>query len=446
MQSSCTVSCMGQKSGYPYPQPPPDQELVFTDVWPGQLRSASRWPNKPGRMPHTTPGLNRSLQWIEWGFRTMARRRGHLCTNLVPKRNSCTSCLSHRSHAQTSQRRPLSPDSTSRRPQGDWTSVLPHRVSFRSSAKHRTWRWDIAQTHNKKRRGDSGYRKPNHCGWKPGGGPPNPGGGANGMPGGAPGKPGGRKPGGGPGMPGGAKGMGGRCREGAPIGGIMPIPRPAGMPLPGPAGSEFFLSSSPAGGGPSTLKLTTVSPRRITRPSVLFISCTGPASVSPGLFFERTRLNSSHSASTRFICLSKASIWPTNARPSFTVTFSLQLMRPSILPPFDFGGGMVDDDGVVEDGRAVDACNNELEARMGRQTRANNHQTSSNPHPKRRGLVNILAGPLCASSRNRYCTCERRWRSNAQICRHRKRLHQRSSAVKLRQRPMGFPTSANLSH
>jgi hypothetical protein len=78
------------------------------------------------------------------------------------------------------------------------------------------------------------------------------------MPGGAPGKPGGRNPGGGPGMPGGAKGIGGRCSAGAPtkdkeaiqprnkvkqrgfrhaLGGIMPIPRPAGIPLPGPTGS-----------------------------------------------------------------------------------------------------------------------------------------------------------------------------------------------------------------
>ena len=66
--------------------------------------------------------------------------------------------------------------------------------------------------------------------------------------------PGGRKPGGGaPGMPGGPpKGIGGRANEGAPtaaesvtlsvithatdnlLGGIMPMPRPAGIPRPGP--------------------------------------------------------------------------------------------------------------------------------------------------------------------------------------------------------------------
>lgn len=191
------------------------------------------------------------------------------------------------------------------------------------------------------------------------------------MPGGAPGK---------PGMPGGANGIGGRCREGGPIGGIMPIPRPAGIPLPGPTGSVDFLSSSPAGGGPSTLRLTTVSPRRITRPSVLFISCTGPASVSPGFFFGRTRLNSSHSARTRFMCLSKASIWPTNARPSLTVTLSLQLMRLSILPPFDLGGGMVGDGGFWRDGRLLDAANNELNART---CAPNRTKQSRHPFPKR---------------------------------------------------------------
>jgi hypothetical protein len=85
----------------------------------------------------------------------------------------------------------------------------------------------------------------------PGGGPPKPGGGANGIPGGMPG---GRNPGGGPpGMPGGPpKPIGGgipptrvgsvnkktkRMRQIHALGGIMPIPRPAGIPRPGPAGS-----------------------------------------------------------------------------------------------------------------------------------------------------------------------------------------------------------------
>lgn len=105
------------------------------------------------------------------------------------------------------------------------------------------------------------------------------------------------------------------------------------------ARTAFFLSSSGTGGGPSTERDTTVSPRRITSPKDLFISCSGPASVSPCFFFGLTRRNSSQSARTRFMCLSKASIWPMKARPSLIVTFSLQLMRPSIFPPFDFGGG-----------------------------------------------------------------------------------------------------------
>lgn len=157
------------------------------------------------------------------------------------------------------------------------------------------------------------------------------------MPGG---KPGGLKPGGGPDMPGGAKGIGGRANDGAPIGGIIPMPRPAGMPRPGPTGSAFFLSSSTIGGGPSTLRLTTVSPRKITSPSVRFISCSGAVS-SPAFFLGRTLLNSSQSAKTKFIWRSNASICPVNARPSLIVTFSLQLMRLSIFPPLDLGGGMM---------------------------------------------------------------------------------------------------------
>ena len=90
------------------------------------------------------------------------------------------------------------------------------------------------------------------------------------------------------------------------------MPRPAGMPRPGPTGSYTdkwirvtsrkkppesrtadFLSSSTTGGGPSTLRLTTVSPRKITRPNVLLISCIAGVSVSPAFFFGLTLLNSS---------------------------------------------------------------------------------------------------------------------------------------------------------
>src|SRR6188768_2552081 len=59
--------------------------------------------------------------------------------------------------------------------------------------------------------------------------------------------------------------------------------------------TAFFLSSSTTGGGPSTLMLTTVSPRKMTSPSVRFISCSGAVS-SPGFFLGRTLLNSSQSA------------------------------------------------------------------------------------------------------------------------------------------------------
>jgi len=90
----------------------------------------------------------------------------------------------------------------------------------------------------------TGNGSAHYCGggWNPGGGgPPNPGGGGKGTPGG---NPGGRKPGGAPGIPGGANGIGGLANAGGPEGGIIPIPRPAGIPRPGPGGSALFLSSS----------------------------------------------------------------------------------------------------------------------------------------------------------------------------------------------------------
>lgn len=99
------------------------------------------------------------------------------------------------------------------------------------------------------------------------------------MPGGNPiGPPGGLKPGGGipgiPGMPGGGNGIPLPIPGGiAPMGGIIPIPLPAGPPRPGPGNKPaVFLSSSTIGGGPSTDKLTIISPRKITSPSDLFSS------------------------------------------------------------------------------------------------------------------------------------------------------------------------------
>ena len=69
-----------------------------------------------------------------------------------------------------------------------------------------------------------------------------------------------------------------------------PIPRPAAIPLPGPAMIPD-LSSPVTGGGPSTLTLTIVSPRRITRPRVRFCWTVGAASFSaaPFVFFPYTQ-------------------------------------------------------------------------------------------------------------------------------------------------------------
>jgi hypothetical protein len=39
------------------------------------------------------------------------------------------------------------------------------------------------------------------------------------------------------------------------------------------------------------------------------------------------------------MCLSNASIWPVNARPSLIVIFRRQLIRLSIFPPLALGGG-----------------------------------------------------------------------------------------------------------
>ncbi|KAJ2328377.1 hypothetical protein GGH92_009870, partial [Coemansia sp. RSA 2673] len=53
-------------------------------------------------------------------------------------------------------------------------------------------------------------------------------------------------------------------------GGATGMPRPAGRPTPGPAASALPVWRSEldsAGGGPSTLMLMTLSPRKITNPS-----------------------------------------------------------------------------------------------------------------------------------------------------------------------------------
>lgn len=113
-------------------------------------------------------------------------------------------------------------------------------------------------------------------------------------------------------------------------GGTTPIPRPAGMPRPPPGTRVGALSSCTTGGGPSTLRLTMVSPLKMIRPNVRFISSSSESSGTPFavaaavpfFFFCLTNRNSSQSARTRFMCRSKASICPVKVRLSLSVTLS----------------------------------------------------------------------------------------------------------------------------
>lgn len=132
-----------------------------------------------------------------------------------------------------------------------------------------------------------------HPGGIPGGSPP-----AGGNPGGIPaGIPGGNPAGGR------AYGIGRAAMAGgAPAPRGSPRPAPAARPGPGAIPGP----SAAAGGGPSTETETIVSPRKITRPSVRFC-CTVGAGSPAGVvlvFFPFTVRNSSHSASTKFMCLS----------------------------------------------------------------------------------------------------------------------------------------------
>lgn len=185
----------------------------------------------------------------------------------------------------------------------------------------------------------------------PGGGP-NPGGGmpGGGIPGGIigmPGRIGGMPMGGGPpggGMPGMAA-PGGRiigaadsCGRGAimpgagaptprpgparPMGACpgMPAgrPRPAALPIPGPAGATCCLRGrvSSAGGGPSMVSEMISSPRSRSMPSTRRSSRS--SSLLP--FFGGNLRNSSASPSTKFMCRSYAIKRPQICRPSFSVT------------------------------------------------------------------------------------------------------------------------------
>lgn len=78
----------------------------------------------------------------------------------------------------------------------------------------------------------------------------------------------------------------------------------------------------------------------MARPRARFSSlstvCCALLPAAPGapeaLDLRFTLRNSSVSARTRFMCLSKASIWPTSCLPSFIVTRILWLMKPVIFP------------------------------------------------------------------------------------------------------------------
>ena len=104
----------------------------------------------------------------------------------------------------------------------------------------------------------------------------------------------------------------------------------AAPPAVGAFGAEVpRRAEGSAGGGPSTLTETMCVPRRMVRPRVRFSSDSirvGAAAVVEGgaagalvVGLRLTRRNSSVSARTRFMCLSKASIWPVRVRVSFRV-------------------------------------------------------------------------------------------------------------------------------
>lgn len=115
----------------------------------------------------------------------------------------------------------------------------------------------------------------------------------------------------------------------------IPAPLPAGRDIPGPAciaagtpppGALVpSLAAGSLGGGPSTEHAITFAPLTIAKPSMRFSSlstvcCAVAAPGAPLPFVLRFTLRySSQSARTRFMCLSKASIWPTSWRPSFMV-------------------------------------------------------------------------------------------------------------------------------
>lgn len=103
-------------------------------------------------------------------------------------------------------------------------------------------------------------------------------------------------------------------------------PRPTGRAIPEPAAMAGgtapgapapSLADASAGGGDSTESETTCAPRTMVRPKVLFssVSTSGTEAAAPGaalvfVALRLTRLNSSVSARTRFICYARSAFCP----------------------------------------------------------------------------------------------------------------------------------------
>jgi hypothetical protein len=106
-------------------------------------------------------------------------------------------------------------------------------------------------------------------------------------------------------------------------------PRPAPRAIPGPPAGCFFKED---GGGPSTAKLMTFSPRIKTNPKVLFSTRSSINDDVPLFFVLRVRYSTA-SLRTKFKCLSKARKVPTIFRPSCKVTRNrCSTYRSSLLP------------------------------------------------------------------------------------------------------------------
>jgi len=120
--------------------------------------------------------------------------------------------------------------------------------------------------------------------------------------------------------------MGGAPGGGPPVG-------MGGAPMPLPREAMPVAALLVGGGGPSTAKATTFSPRINTNPSVRFSVLSSSKADPPPLGCLRSCRNSSASLKTRFRCLSKAKKVPTMDRESCSVTLSLcSTYRKSLLP------------------------------------------------------------------------------------------------------------------